>query len=115
MPSLSVWLEFEEGSAIGPEDVHLLEEIARRGSISAASRSLKASYWSVWRRVRTLNALLNAPVVEVGIGGSSGGLAALTRHGRMLVRVYRLIERNALSATEAELQGAPRARRRRVN
>ncbi len=104
MPRLSIRLEFAEGSMIGPQDVRLLEEVARRRSIMAASRVLGSSYATTWRRICTINGCLRAPVVNVEVGGPTGGSAVLTSRGQMLVRLFRLAERNALAATKAELK-----------
>ena len=104
MPRLSLWLEFADGSTIGPLDVRLLEEIGEHRSIVAASRAVKMSYSSAWRRVRTLNGCSGGPLVKAGVGGRIGGFAELTQRGQTFVQLYRLMERRAVTATRAELR-----------
>jgi molybdate transport system regulatory protein len=99
MPTLCIELELTSGATVGPSDVQLLEEIARWGSISAASRAMKTSYWKAWRRVTELNGCLDGPIVEFDLGGRGGGSAALTCRGHALVSLYRVIERDARGAT----------------
>lgn len=111
MSQLSIWLEFENGSSIGPSDIRLLEEIAECRSIVAASRAAKMSYSSAWRRVRSLNRCSGTPLVKAGVGGRIGGFAELTPRGRIFVQLYRLMERRAIAATIDELKRGRRKRK----
>jgi molybdate transport system regulatory protein len=105
MPRLCIELTLAGGTMVGPSDVLLLEEIARRGSLSAASRALAIPYWKTWRRVKELNRSLDEPIVEADLGGRGGGSAALTCRGYALVSLYRVIERDARRATRDLLYG----------
>lgn len=51
----------DDGVAIGPGKVRLLECIAESGSIAAAARQLGMSYARAWQLVSEMNAALKAP------------------------------------------------------
>jgi molybdate transport system regulatory protein len=80
---------------LGPGKIRLLEEIARRGSISTAGHAMKMSYRRAWLLVDDLNSYFRAPVVTTGPGGAGGGKAGLTPLGRSLIRAYRAMEKDA--------------------
>jgi molybdate transport system regulatory protein len=109
MPRFSIRLEFGGRSILGPRDVRLLEEIAKQGSIVAASREVGLSPSTAWRRIHKLNSYMAAPIVKAGVGGPAGGGAMLTSQGKMLVRLYRLIERDAYAAIRDEPARRPRS------
>jgi molybdate transport system regulatory protein len=90
--------------ALGPGKVDLLEAIARRGSISAAARSLRMSYRRAWLLVDTMNRCFKRPVVAAEIGGKRGGGARLTAAGAEVARRYRRIEQQASRASAAEMR-----------
>jgi molybdate transport system regulatory protein len=52
---LSKRLDLTSGAKISPINIAVLEEIARLGSISAASRALRVSYRRTWDLVEELN------------------------------------------------------------
>lgn len=115
MPQLSIRIDFDEEGRLGPGKVMLLERIAREGSISAAGRSMKMSYKRAWELVAEINDNFAQPLVSSKTGGKSGGGATLTPRGEELVRLYRVIERKALSATAPHLktlQAATRSKKR---
>ncbi len=85
----------EDGIAVGPGKVALVEAIGETGSISAAARSLGMSYRRAWLLVDELNRALKVPAVIGTVGGRHGGGAAVTPSGRELVSRYRAIERTA--------------------
>lgn len=93
----------DEGIAIGPGKVALLEAITATGSISAAARSLGMSYRRAWLLVDELNRALMKPAVLAGAGGRHGGGAALTPEGEELVRRYRSVEETARQAAASDL------------
>ncbi len=98
----------DEGIAIGPGKVAVLEAIAATGSISAAARNLGMSYRRAWLLVDELNRALKQPAVVAGAGGRQGGGASLTPLGEELVRRYRAIEETARHAAAADLAGIMR-------
>ena len=98
----------DEGIAIGPGKVALVEAIAETGSISAAARRLGMSYRRAWLLVDELNRALRKPAVVGVAGGRHGGGASLTAEGEELVKRYRAIETTAAAAAAADLASLTR-------
>jgi molybdate transport system regulatory protein len=105
LPSLSVRIDLDAEDRIGPGKIHLLENIHKCGSISAAGRAMDMSYKRAWDLVDEINRICRQAAVEGQTGGKNGGGAVLTPFGISLVTRYRKIERNAASAVCKELQG----------
>ena len=94
----------DEGIAIGPGKIALVEAIAETGSISAAARHLGMSYRRAWLLVDELNRALRKPAVVGAAGGKHGGGATLTPLGEELVKRYRSIEDTSRLAAAADLE-----------
>ena len=118
--TLRLRLGGEEGPALGPGKVALLEHIDEFGSISAAAREMGMAYRRAWLLVKSLNDGCGAPVVDTARGGAGRGGAVLTPLGADLVASYRRMEVAARAAIESEVRAlesrlpprrAPRARR----
>ena len=103
MASLSLRIRLDCGRRIGPGKIDLLEQIARRGSISGAGRALGMSYRRAWDLVEEMNAMFADSLVERHVGGRNGGGASLTANGRALVTRYRAIERAATETARVHL------------
>jgi molybdate transport system regulatory protein len=103
LPSLSVRIDLDPESRIGPGKIQLLENIHANGSISAAGRAMDMSYKRAWDLVDEINRICGHAAVERQTGGRNGGGAVLTPFGRSLVARYRKIERAAASAVRKEL------------
>src|SRR6195952_5921377 len=104
LPSLSIRIDLDSGSRIGPGKVLLLEKIHACGSIAAAGRAMDMSYKRAWDLVDEINRICRQTAVEPQTGGKNGGGAVLTPFGISLVKRYRKIERDAASAVRKELQ-----------
>jgi molybdate transport system regulatory protein len=98
-PSLSVRIDLDPESRIGPGKIQLLENIEACGSISAAGLSYKRA----WDLVDEINRICGQSAVERQTGGKNGGGAILTPFGTSLVARYRKIERAAAAAVRTEL------------
>ena len=98
MTRLTLRIDFDEGRALGPGKVRLLELIGDTGSISAAGRAMGMSYRRAWLLVDALNKTFRTAVVETREGGAGGGGASLTDFGSKLVTSYRMIEQDATRA-----------------
>ena len=98
----------DDGIAVGPGKVALVEAIAQTGSISAAARSLGMSYRRAWLLVDELNRALKEPAVIGTVGGRRGGGAEVTPGGRELVRRYRAIEKTARESAARDLAALTR-------
>jgi len=103
MPSLSLRIDFKPGGRIGPGKIHLLEQIAAHGSISAAARAMDMSYKHAWDLVEEMNQLFGKPLLATQTGGKDGGGARLTPVGLAVVTRFRAIERAAATAARAQL------------
>jgi len=103
LPNLSVRIDLDTESRIGPGKIELLENIDKFGSISAAGRAMDMSYKRAWDLVDEINRVCRQAAVERQTGGRNGGGAALTPFGASLVARYRKIERDAASAVRKEL------------
>ena len=104
LPSLSIRIDLDPESRIGPGKVRLLENIHACGSISAAGRAMEMSYKRAWDLVDEVNRICRQPAVQRQTGGKKGGGAVLTPFGVSLVARYRKIEHAAMSAVRKELQ-----------
>lgn len=102
-PSLSVRIDLDPESRIGPGKIELLETIEACGSISAAGRAMDMSYKRAWDLVDEINRICGHAAVERQTGGKNGGGAVLTPFGASLVARYRRIERAAAAAVRREL------------
>jgi molybdate transport system regulatory protein len=98
MPRLTLRIDFDQGRAIGPGKIKLLELIDALGSIAAAGRQMGMSYRRAWLLVDSLNQSFREPVVTSQVGGAHGGGAALTELGCAVVRHYRAVEAAAHAA-----------------
>ena len=103
LPNLSVRIDLDTESRIGPGKIELLENIDKFGSISAAGRAMDMSYKRAWDLVDEINRVCRQAAVERQTGGRNGGGAALTPFGASLVARDRKIERDAASAVRKEL------------
>ena len=103
MTRLTLRIDFDEGRALGPGKVRLLELVGETGSISAAGRAMSMSYRRAWLLVHAMNRTFREPVVAARGGGAGGGGAALTPFGAEVVACYRAMERDARDALARRL------------
>jgi molybdate transport system regulatory protein len=103
LPTLSVRIDLDTESRIGPGKVQLLETIQACGSIIAAGRAMNMSYRRAWGLVDEINRICNRTAVQRWEGGKGGGGAMLTPFGLSLVARYRKIEYRVQSAARREL------------
>lgn len=104
MARLTLRIDFDNATRLGPGKVRLLELIHERGSIAAAGRAMGMSYRRAWLLVDSLNRGFREPLVETQPGGSGGGGAALSPFGLMVLETYRTLEREAAEAVERRVQ-----------
>jgi molybdate transport system regulatory protein len=96
MVRLTIRIDFDDGSALGPGKVRLLELIAEKGSIRKAAAGMKMSYRKAWLLLKALEETFGQPLVKTATGGARGGGASLTTLGKTVVTRYREIGQEAL-------------------
>jgi molybdate transport system regulatory protein len=104
MARLTIRIDFDDGSALGPGKVRLLELVAETGSIRKAAAGMKMSYRKAWLLLQALERTFGAPLVETATGGSQGGGARLARLGRDVVARYRTLEGAATKAAAKDVR-----------
>jgi molybdate transport system regulatory protein len=95
---LTIRIDFDDGSAIGPGKVRLLELLAETGSIRQAAVAMGMSYRKAWLLLQALEETFGAPLADTTTGGRKGGGAQLTDLGRRVVADYRQAEQVAFAA-----------------
>ena len=103
MTRLTLRIDFENGSQIGPGKIRLLELIAVHGSISRAAKELNMSYRRAWLLADEVNRMFRNPILETQHGGSGGGFARLTSFGHAVIGHYRAMEAHSLKAFGKQL------------
>ena len=104
MAKLSIRIDFDDGSALGPGKIRLLELIAATGSIRKAAAGMKMSYRKAWLLLQALEDTFGSALVATATGGAQGGGARLTRLGREVAAHYRSLEKSASDASRRELK-----------
>ena len=104
MARVTLRLDFDTGTRLGPGKIALLEAIRRTGSISAAGREFGMAYRRAWLLVDELNHMFSGPLVEARPGGKHGGGASLTEMGEKVVTLYRDAERKVRKSASAEIR-----------
>lgn len=104
MTGLIVRIDLGPHGRLGPGKLLLLENIDKHGSISAAGRAMNMSYRQAWSLVDQLNQAFIEPVVISQTGGKSGGGAALTEFGKLLLAHCTAIIANAKKTSGPHLE-----------
>jgi molybdate transport system regulatory protein len=109
MTRLSIRVQFDNGSALGPGKVQLMEQVAETGSIRKAATRMRMSYRKAWLLLNDLKEAFGTPVVTTATGGRTGGGAVLTPFGKSLVNEYRALEARATRAAAPQIAALDRA------
>jgi len=104
MTRLTIRIDFDDGTALGPGKVRLLELVAETGSIRKAAAGMKMSYRRAWLLLKALDDMFGRPLASTATGGKEGGGARLTPLGRAVVARYRVIERAASATAKRDLK-----------
>ena len=89
-----IWIEFEDNVLLGEGRARLLKAIDKKGSLSAAAKSLKISYKKAWDMIDAVNKSAKEPVTITSTGGKGGGGAQLTNYGKSLINAFDDINQN---------------------
>jgi molybdate transport system regulatory protein len=93
-------VDFDAETAIGPGKIALLEKMRDSGSLSQAARELDMSYRRAWQLLASLNQIFREPLVLTSTGGSGGGGTTLTELGEAVVSAYRSLEQETNARAE---------------
>src|SRR5690348_2931866 len=105
MPRLTIRIDFDDGSALGPGTIRLLELVAETGSIRKAAAGMKMSYRKAWLLHKAHKETCGDALVETTTGGKAGGGERLTRLGRFVGTQYRALEGSARRAAGPAVEG----------
>lgn len=85
---------------LGYNQIRLLKQVLKDGSIHAAAMNLKMSYQHAWHLIDKLNRLSPIPVVVRQKGGKDGGGCSISPYGKKLIQMYEKKEFDLLGILE---------------
>jgi molybdate transport system regulatory protein len=98
------WIEKNGRFFLGKGRVELLKAVRETGSISAAAKSMNASYKKAWESIDAMNVLTDQPLVERTTGGRGGGGTVLTEEGEKAIQLYEVLIKNSAGFVESETE-----------
>ena len=87
-----IWIEARDRLIFSDGRLALLDAVAQLGSLRKAAQQLGMSYRAAWGLLKVTEEALGVKLLDVTIGGTRGGGAALTPVARDLVRRYRKVK-----------------------
>jgi molybdate transport repressor ModE-like protein len=97
---LKGWLTCDGEFFIGPRYIRLLEAVGVAGTIRGACEQCDMSYRTCINRIRHMERILGAPILEISRGGSEHGSARLTPLASRLIKVYHEWHRAIVEASD---------------
>ena len=97
---LKGWLTCDGEFFIGPRYIRLLEAVGVAGTIRGACEQCDMSYRTCINRIRHMERILGAPILEISRGGSEHGSAKLTPLAKRLISVYHAWHRAIVAASD---------------
>jgi molybdate transport system regulatory protein len=97
---LKGWLTCDGEFFIGPRYIRLLEAVGVAGTIRGACEQCDMSYRTCINKVRHMERILGAPILEISRGGAEHGSAKLTPLARRLIDVYHEWHRAVVAASD---------------
>lgn len=91
----AIKVDFGNGVRLGAGKIELLKLVSDTGSISAAARKMDMSYRKAWLLLNEMNLMFGKPVIETAAGGSGGGGAKITEHGKKVIIVFEGLQTEA--------------------
>jgi molybdate transport system regulatory protein len=102
VPHQKMWLNWDGVFLMGPRYLRFLDAVERTGTIRAAGQVVGWSYRTCLNRIRQMERVLGAKVLDTTRGGSGGGGARVTPAARRLIKVFahwrREVDRLSLAA-----------------
>jgi molybdate transport system regulatory protein len=87
-PRHKLWLTLNGSFLMGPNYLRFLRAVDETGTIRQAGKVVGWSYRTCLNRIRRMEGILGARVLETERGGTSGGGARLTSEARRLVAIF---------------------------
>jgi len=97
---LKGWLTCDGEFFIGPRYIRLLEAVGVAGTIRGACEQCDMSYRTCINRIRHMERILGAPILEISRGGAEHGSARLTPLASRLINVYHEWHRAIVEASD---------------
>lgn len=94
----------ENGRALGPGVVQVLEGIRQYGSLQGAARAMDMSYTKAWTILKHAEKIWGFPLTNRYVGGKEGGHSVLTVEAEALLVKFQAITQAARQAADAEFQ-----------
>ncbi|HET7599863.1 MAG TPA: LysR family transcriptional regulator [Gemmatimonadales bacterium] len=107
-PRHKVWLNWGGAFLMGPRYEQFLRAVERTGTIREAGRAVGWSYRTCLNRIRQMEAVLGAPVLQTTRGGAAHGGARLTPLARRLLGVFDTWRGAMRARSDAEFRRALR-------
>ena len=103
LPTLSIRLDFADGTRFGPGKAALLSAIQKEGSIASAARALEMSYPRALKLIESMNVQFSMPLVTTHQGGAERGGAKVTALGQSILSQYDMLTDTCSRAAAAPL------------
>jgi molybdate transport system regulatory protein len=87
-----ITLRSDDQPAVGRDRFHLLEAVAREGSITAGARAVGLTYKAAWDALDAMANLFGQPLLATRAGGKAGGGAVLTPTGLRVIQAFHRLE-----------------------
>jgi molybdate transport repressor ModE-like protein len=97
---LKGWLTCDGEFFIGPRYIRLLEAVGVAGTIRGACEQCDMSYRTCINRIRHMERILGAPILDISRGGAEHGSAKLTPLAKRLIGVYHEWHRAIVEASD---------------
>jgi len=98
---IKIWIEDETGDTLfGAGQLKILEAIEKKGSISAAAKSLGMGYRSMWGKLKKIEQRIGKPLVISKKGGASGGKSFLTPDARVMLEQFKQLQQQIITISE---------------
>jgi molybdate transport system regulatory protein len=97
---ISLRLKFHDQARLGPGKIALLEAVRDTGSVTAAGASMEMSARRAWLLLESMNQAFTSPVVMTDVDTPGQAEARLTPLGESVVKAYRAVEQDAISAMQ---------------
>ena len=103
-PRHKIWFTLGNSFLMGPNYFRFLRAVDETGTIRRAGQAVGWSYRTCLNRIRRMEQVLGARVLETERGGAAGGGARLSAEGRRLLRIFERWQRDMADYSERAFQ-----------